>query len=157
MSIYYSDFKDLLENIDRAELLDLVNDESVDPGTIVLDESAQDFNSDAPAVKRIFDALNKATGEINGYTRKHYDDTPVLLNTICVDLTIYYLYQRRYRKDMPESLTDNLNARIKQLKDIQSGKILLEDSEDNRVSTTKIKTNKTVDDRIFGKDVWDKY
>lgn len=99
---------------------------------------------------------------IDGYLRGRYNlplDTHFpLLRIIAIDLSIYRLYSRRMRNDMPQVIEDNYKNAIKLLQDIQKGTISLEAETDTPFSfpVGDYKTNKTIADRIFRR-VMDEY
>lgn len=144
----YCSLEDILNDIDKDELIKLVDDENRD--TLI------DLNNENDiAVIRINSIINDATEEINGYLRGKYNlplnNIPGLLKQICKDITIYKLNKRRFRKDMPESLEKNYDRCIKQLGDISKGFIELEI--DENIQDGFFKTNKTVQDKLFGDNI----
>jgi len=151
----YCKIKDILNNIERGELISLVNDEN---------RSSVDLSDNAdPCVIRIQEAISQADEEINGYLRSRYtlpfQTVPESVYFISIDIAIYRLYQRRHRLDMPESLTSIYHDRKRELEKIQRGEILLYIQEEPSVpaSAVDILTNKTPEDKIFSKTTLDMF
>nr|DAR79519.1 MAG TPA: head to tail adaptor [Caudoviricetes sp.] len=92
---------------------------------------------------------------IDGYLRGRYtlplDARFPLLRIIAIDLSVYRLYSRRMRDDMPEVIEANYKNAIKILQDIQKGAISLETENDTSISAQDAgyKTNKSYRDSIF--------
>jgi len=79
-----------------------------------------------------------------------------LLRILAIDLSIYRLYTRRMRNEMPEVIENNYKNAIATLRDIQKGVITLQ-SENNSLETASFnaeeyKTNKDIIDRLFSKE-----
>lgn len=76
---------------------------------------------------------------IDGYLRGRYtlplDARFPLLRIIAIDLSVYRLYSRRMRDDMPEVIEANYKNAIKILQDIQKGAISLETENDTSICT----------------------
>lgn len=97
---------------------------------------------------------------IDGYLRGRYtlplDTHFPLLRILAIDLSIYRLYTRRMRNEMPEVIENNYKNAIATLRDIQKGVITLQ-SENNSLETASFnaeeyKTNKDIIDRLFSKE-----
>lgn len=96
---------------------------------------------------------------INGYLRGRYNlplDTQFpLLRILCMDISIYRLYSRRMRNEMPEVIEQNYKNSIQTLKDIQKGVISLQSENDlaetSSFNPDEYRTNKKIIDRLFGK------
>ena len=92
---------------------------------------------------------------IDGYLRGRYtlplDARFPLLRIIAIDLSVYRLYSRRMRDDMPEVIEAHYKNAIKILQDIQKGAISLETENDTSISAQDAgyKTNKSYRDSIF--------
>ena len=92
---------------------------------------------------------------IDGYLRGRYtlplDARFPLLRIIAIDLSVYRLYSRRMRDDMPEVIEASYKNAIKILQDIQKGAISLETENDTSISAQDAgyKTNKSYRDSIF--------
>lgn len=102
---------------------------------------------------------------IDGYLRGRYslplDAHFPLLRILAIDLSIYRLYSRRMRNEMPEVIQKNYNNAISTLRDIQKGVITLESESDTletaSFSPSEYKTNKEIIDRLFGKKKLSEY
>ncbi len=75
------------------------------------------------------EAILYSTSLINGYLRGRYS-LPLnirfpLLRILAIDISIYRLYARRMRNEMPEVIETAYNNAIATLKDIQKGTITL--------------------------------
>ncbi len=98
---------------------------------------------------------------IDGYLRGRYtlplDARFPLLRIVAIDLSVYRLYSRRMRDDMPEVIETNYKNAIKILQDIQKGSISLETNTDTNLplSSVDYKTNKSYQDRIFRKVMYE--
>lgn len=102
---------------------------------------------------------------IDGYLRGRYT-LPLnihfpLLRVLCTDISIYRLYSRRMRNEMPEVIEQNYKNAIQTLKDIQKGIITLEAENDlldsSAFNPDEYRTNKTIIDRLFGKKKLSEY
>lgn len=102
---------------------------------------------------------------IDGYLRGRYT-LPLnihfpLLRVLCVDISIYRLYSRRMRNEMPEVIENNYKNAIQTLKDIQKGVITLQSENDFLESAAfnpdEYRTNKQIIDRLFGKKRLNEY
>jgi len=106
-------------------------------------------------------AIADADAEIDSYLRGNYDvplDSPVdgLIKRLSVDLTVYFLYQRRLDLDMPESVENRYNRALEILIEIQEGERSI--AIDSGISSSQsFKTNKETSDKLFSSDVWDTY
>lgn len=102
---------------------------------------------------------------IDGYLRGRYSlplDTHFpLLRILAIDLSIYRLYSRRMRNDMPEVIETAYKNAISTLRDIQKGIITLQSENDSLETASfnaqEYKTNKTIIDRLFGKQKLNEY
>ena len=96
---------------------------------------------------------------IDGYLRGRYSlplDTHFpLLRILAIDLSIYRLYSRRMRNEMPEVIETAYKNAISTLRDIQKGVITLQSENDTLESSgfnaEEYKTNKNILDKLFGK------
>lgn len=97
---------------------------------------------------------------INGYLRGRYtlplDTHFPLLRILAIDLSIYRLYTRRMRNEMPEVIENNYKNAIATLRDIQKGVITLQSENDSLETASfnaeEYKTNKDIIDRLFSKE-----
>ena len=102
---------------------------------------------------------------IDGYLRGRYT---LPLNThfplrriLAIDLSIYRLYSRRMRNEMPEVIETAYKNAISTLRDIQKGVITLQSENDTLESSgfnaEEYKTNKNILDKLFGKQKLNEY
>lgn len=111
------------------------------------------------------EAILYSTSLINGYLRGRYSlplDTHFpLLRILAIDISIYRLYARRMRNEMPEVIETAYKNAIATLKDIQKGTITLEAENDlfetSSFSAAEYKTNKDILDKLFGKQRLSEY
>lgn len=97
---------------------------------------------------------------IDGYLRGRYtlplDTHFPLLRILAIDLSIYRLYTRRMRNEMPEVIENNYKNAIAALRDIQKGVITLQSENDSLETASfnaeEYKTNKDIIDRLFSKE-----
>ena len=119
------------------------------------------------AVNRVVveEAILYASTLIDGYLRGRYSlplDTHFpLLRIIAIDLSVYRLYSRRMRNEMPEVIETAYKSAIATLRDIQKGVISLQSENDtletSAFSPDEYRTNKTILDRLFGKNRLSEY
>lgn len=110
----YCTFDDLVDQLPEYDLIQLTDDEN----TGVLDGD------------KIAAAIANATDIINGYVMGRYGafpegGVPGLIRTICVDVTIYKLYERRMAGNVPESILQRYKNALALLRDIQANKVQL--------------------------------
>lgn len=109
--------------------------------------------------------IRKADRMIDSYVGGRYSTplapAPELIADISTGLAIYFLYERRNRANMPESITKSYSNYEKQLTKIREGGIDLEGVPEKGGSvdygTGQSRCNKNQDSRILGWDVLDKY
>ena len=93
---------------------------------------------------------------IDGYLRGRYTLPFPLLRILAIDLSIYRLYTRRMRNEMPEVIENNYKNAIATLRDIQKGVITLQSENDSLETASfnaeEYKTNKDIIDRLFSKE-----
>lgn len=97
---------------------------------------------------------------IDGYLRGRYtlplDTHFPLLRILAIDLSIYRLYTRRMRNEMPEVIENNYKNAIATLRDIQKGVITLQSENDSLETASfnaeEYKTNKDIINRLFSKE-----
>lgn len=134
----------LLKHISRDELIKLTDDN----------------NTGNTNTEIVNEAISIASNEFDNYLRDVYDlalipsPLPDSLKQLIIELTIYHLYKRRFRADMPESITEIYKMAIDKLSKISKGEINL--SIPMKANQGFIKTNKKNSDRIFGKEALDK-
>lgn len=110
----YCILDDILGVIPELELIQLTDD-LVPPAVV---------NTDVVDV-----CISQADSIINGYIGGRYAlplaTLPELLKAIALDITVYRVYLRRKKKTPPEAVKTAYEDAMKQLKDIQSGKLSL--------------------------------
>nr|DAU59881.1 MAG TPA: head to tail adaptor [Caudoviricetes sp.] len=102
---------------------------------------------------------------IDGYLRGRYS-LPLnthfpLLRILAIDISIYRLYARRMRNEMPEVIETAYKNAISTLRDIQKGVISLQAENDlletSSFNAQEYKTNKSILDKLFGKQKMNEY
>ena len=124
------------------------------------DDGTEEVNRDIAE-----EAILYSSAVIDGYLRGRYT-LPLntrfpLLEILAVDLSIYRLYSRRLRNEMPEIVKTAYEDAISTLRDIQKGVITLQ-SESDTLETSgfnaeEYKTNKKIIDKLFGKNRLQEY
>lgn len=151
----YSTIPDLLKDVSKNELVDLVNDENRDYSLVDLNVP-EDF-----CTARILEQISSADAEIDGYIGSRYklplSTIPSRLVQISKDIAIYNSYKRRHRLDMPDSIVSIYKMRIDELKGIQKGTVSLDVPEQPQSMASEIKVNKKAEDRIFNKDLMSRF
>ena len=106
------------------------------------------------------EALLYSSALIDGYLRGRYS-LPLaiyfpLLRALAVDLSVYRLYSRRMRNEMPEVIETAYKNAIATLRDIQKGVISLQSENDSLevagFNAEEYKSNKSIIDRLFNKE-----
>ncbi len=131
---------DLEDALTKAKLIQLTDDEKL--GAI--------------KVARMDKAILSADTLIDSYLRGTHT-VPVTgtqaaldrLRQVSVDLTRFYLWTRRRPSDIPEDLDKSYERCIAFLKDVQSGKVLLDTPTATPNTGGIFKTNKTSSDREY--------
>jgi phage gp36-like protein len=132
----------------------------------ILDKDIAQITDDAAGKNidqsKVSAMAQKAQDIIDGYLRGRYslplNSVPPLIISIACDLTIYFLYERRFGLNTPEALQRRYDNAIKLLKAIQSGMVLLGiESNETGPGAGQYKINKTKKDRIFSRDMLDDY
>lgn len=118
-----------------------------------------DLNNGTIITSKVEEAIKSAESEFESYLKGIYSEPlsnplPKILVQIIVDITIYNLYKRRMRLDMPESITQIYKTAVDKLEKIRRGVITI--AIDKKDSKGFIKVSKSEDDRIFGKTILDK-
>jgi len=142
----YCALEDVKELCQDSDLVQLTND----------DPEAKAINT-----AKVDSAMSSASEVVDGYLRGRYKlplpITSKLLKKLAVDLTIYELYRRRFSGEMPETVKESQKTALKMLEQIQKGVMSLGIEKNETVSPAKFKTNKTPEDRLFGKDLLKTY
>ncbi|MCK9372580.1 MAG: DUF1320 domain-containing protein [Sulfuricurvum sp.] len=133
----YCTLSDITSTITADDVQRLTDDEGI--GAII--------------TSRVDEAITKATGMVLAFTGGTVlDPVPEIIRQISVELSIYHLYKRRFAENMPESIDKGYSRSIDLLKQIQSGKMSVGAPEaEQAVVSGQYATNKTSDDRQFGK------
>lgn len=144
---YYCTIKNIETQVSTQTLIQLTSDENQDAIDRVVTEEAIIYSSTV----------------IDGYLRGRYS-LPLntrfpLLRVIAIDISIYRLYSRRMRNEMPEVIAENYKNAINLLKDIQKGLLTLETDTDStiKMSAGDYKINKDYMDRVFSKKRLNEY
>ena len=114
------------------------------------------------AVNRVvaLEAVLYSSTLIDGYLRGRYS-LPLnthfpLLRILAIDISIYRLYARRMRNEMPEVIETAYKNAIATLRDIQKGVISLQSENDTFESAgfnaEEYKSNKSIIDKLFNKE-----
>lgn len=136
-----------------------VDDIEIQVSTPTLIQLTSDNGQEAVNRDVAQEAILFSSALIDGYLRARYT-LPLnihfpLLKVIGVDISIYRLYSRRMRNEIPEVIETNYRNAIQTLRDIQKGLISLQAESDLLESSAfcpnEYKTNKTILDRLFSK------
>lgn len=111
------------------------------------------------------EAILYSSAIIDGYLRGRYtlplDTRFPLLRVLAIDLSVYRLYSRRMRDEMPEFIETAYKNAIGILKDIQKGVVSLQAENDlfetSGFNAEEYKTNKRIIDKLFGKKRMSEY
>ena len=106
------------------------------------------------------ESIRYSSALIDGYLRGRYslplDICFPLLRVLAVDLSVYRLYSRRMRNEMPEVIETAYKNAIATLRDIQKGVISLQSENDTFESAgfnaEEYKSNKSIIDKLFNKE-----
>ena len=135
----YCTIEDIETHVSTSTLIQLTSDYEQDEVDRVVDEEAIIYSS------------TLIDGYLRGRNTLPMDARFPLLRIVAIDLSVYRLYSRRMRDDMPEVIEANYKNAIKILQDIQKGAISLETENDTSISAQDAgyKTNKSYRDSIF--------
>ena len=119
------------------------------------------------AINRVvaLEAVLYSSTLIDGYLRGRYSlplNTHLpLLRILAIDISIYRLYARRMRNEMPEVIETAYKNAISTLRDIQKGVISLQAENDlletSSFNAQEYKTNKSILDKLFCKERMSEY
>lgn len=142
----YCTLEDIIAHIPEANLVQLTDD----AGSGTVDNS------------KVLEAIAYADQLIDGYLRGRYtvplDPVPGLIRKISVDLAVFHLYSRRFELEMPEPMMARYKNAIKVLEQIQKGLIKLGiELAETAPGQGYYKSNKTPGDRIFKREVIEKF
>lgn len=154
----YSTIEKILNKINQSTLIQLLNDEGRSESSVDLTDANDDV------VKRFNQAAGDAKDEIDpfvlggGYTIP-FVTVPKLIVTISDDITIYNIYKRRMRDNMPDSIVDIYKQAMKKLEQVQMKKLDLGIPKASAAvpNSGEFRVNKTASDRIFNDRMWRKY
>jgi phage gp36-like protein len=152
----YSIYNDIIQFKSRNEVVDLVNDEGD-----AYDDVDLTSESDSRRI-RIDKAITAADSEIDGYLMQRYKlpltETPVLIKHISISLALEALYMRRHSDTISEAVAADAKTKRALLKDIAKGLVGLGvETTDSKPAAGTYLTDKKSTDRVFTKDVLDKY
>ena len=145
----YCTIDDIEKQTSTSTLIQLSSDDSQEEVNRVVVEEAIIFSSTL----------------IDGYLRGRYN-LPLnthfpLLRILAIDLSIYRLYARRMRNEMPEVIETAYKNAISTLRDIQKGVISLQAENDlletSSFNDQEYKTNKSILDKLFCKERMSEY
>lgn len=149
MSTYYCSTNDIKNYVSEATLIQLSDDDGKNEINLVVTREAILYSSTL----------------IDGYLRARYT-LPLntqfpLLKMLALDISVYRLYSRRTRNDMPDVIEKNYENAIATLKDIQKGIITLQSENDlfetSGFSASEYRTNKDILDKLFNKSKLNEY
>jgi len=149
MPVSYCSSSDIESYVSTPTLIQLTNDEG---GDVINDTVTQE-------------AIIYASTLIDGYLRGRYtlplDTQFPLLKILCIDISVYRLYSRRMRDDMPEVIENAYKNAISTLRDIQKGVVSLQAENDllesSEFNPQEYKTNKDLIDRLFNRHKLSEY
>lgn len=149
MTTYYCSTTDIKNYVSNATLIQLTDDDCKNEINFTVTREAILYSSTL----------------IDGYLRGRYtlplDTHFPLLKMLALDISVYRLYSRRMRNEIPEVIEKNYEIAISTLKDIQKGVITLQSENDlletSDFNTTKYRTNKNILDKLFGKQRMSEY
>ena len=115
------------------------------PATVLDKLSGGDDNN-------ITEAIKSADSLIDGYLRNQTSDLPInpvpdVIRQLSYDIAIFYLHDRIQYLDVPERVRDKYDAAINYLKDIASGKVVIDIAEDKLKSNVTYGSNSPVINR----------
>lgn len=146
----YTSITQILTELSQEELVALTNDENRPAAEIDLEDSADLI------VVRINGVITVSDAEIDGYLQGRYTlpltAVPVTIADISTQITIYRLFRRRHRKNLPEDIIISYNNAVKLLGEIQKGNVNPGIEESTSQADTIIKTNADPNNRIFTDD-----
>lgn len=162
----YSTDQHLLNGIDESQVLALIDDEKLNVQSLVelqgvsTDEAHPDQATALKQLQRLDQARINADEMIDVYLISHRtvpipEPVPGAIRKLSVDLTIYHLYERRMRDNIPDGIEKIFKANIATLKELQRGTIRA--SDDPKPEAAQFATNKRASDRVFNRDLLDRF
>lgn len=143
----YCTLDDITKALEEATVIQLTDDETLKPAGI------EPGNPDHGAIiARIGEAIARADAEIDGYCAVKYAvplvPVPAVVNSLSVELAVYYLYSRR---TVPEKIEKRYDKAVARLKDVARGLLSLGVTPEPAPSAAadSAEANKAVSDRVF--------
>jgi len=95
--------------------------------------------------------IENADTEIDSYIRgkNTVGGTDVILRKRSVDIAIYYLYARRQRDNLPDTIIAGYEAAMTWLRAIRDNKVLIDDATSVANTASYVKVSKTSSDKVF--------
>jgi phage gp36-like protein len=151
----YSTIDSVSRKMNQTTLIQLLNDE------VRADEEIDLTDPNDLIVVRFNQAADEAQQEIDPSLRFRYTlpfvTVPGIITNLSDNFTIYYIYMRRNREIMPDSIMSIRKEGLNTLDDISKGLIDLGIALEPQNISNEIRTNKTAKDRIFDKNLWTKF
>jgi phage gp36-like protein len=129
--IKYCSLTDLLKKETKQVLVDLTNDES---GVEIVQSVVED-------------SIRRATDVVNSFIRGRFpvpiadsaENVPDSIRGVCVDIAIFFLYQRQMRTQVPDSIKDLYKNAKSELVEYQTGKRSIDNRDSGNEMTTPVK------------------
>ena len=141
----YSSQSDLNEVYTSQELIRLTDD-----------ENTGNINSD-----RVTAAITKADNMINAYMRAQHDvpisPVPELIQNLSTSLAAYFVWKRRRKGQIDEEREITYKNDMQTLKDINTGKLIINDTESFANTGGIYYTNKSSTDKVYTSDELSKF
>jgi phage gp36-like protein len=152
----YCSYTDIIQFKSVTEIVDLVNDENLPYSEIDLSDLS------CRCRERIDEAIKAADAEIDGYLRQRYSvplsETPVLIKYNSISLALEYLFFRRMPDKIPEAIITDAKSKRQMLKNIAGGFIGIgAEIVNSKPAAGTYKSNKENTNKVFTKDILDKY
>jgi len=149
----YCDLDDVKKVLPEAEIIGLTDDNS--PPVEVDEDNLNEA---------VFHAEDVINCHLLGKYTIPLNPVPRLIKNIAVDITVFRLYARRPDVSVPEGVLERYKNAIKLLESINKGFLSIglvdpQGSENPEILEThgSFRCNKTADDKVFNKDLLDKY
>ncbi len=131
---------------------------------IIFAQITNDENGQAIDEVIIDETIDKSVNIINGFIGCRYDlplsIVPKIIRNISIDLTVKFLYERRFSGDISEDNTVEKSYReaMKLLEKIREGKIFIQELDvKEQLGDGYFKVNKSKEDRIFNSDLLNQF
>ena len=152
----YSTIDSVLKKINKVIFLQLLNDENR------LEEDIDLNNSNDLIVQRFNEIAEQSQAEIDPALRSAGITLPLttiprLIKDLSDNFIVFHIYERRNRENMPESIMIIRKEGLKTIENISRGTLDVGLTNEPKISKSQILTNKTSSDKIFNKDLMDKY